>query len=225
MISSMKERYEQLKKYPNTSLNYDEILLFYPDYYKLKVKLEKEEFIPEEEVDERFNENYKNSDFYKELVKLKMAEDDIDMYMGFNKDIKYLNLKRIFDEYVNYSIRLCDLIDYIGHYPSTNAELKEEVNKEMDELIKNYNILVSCSVDDDFETKIIAGDVVRIIDTLTENINMIKLIKNRANENDWLFTKQTEEEKNMDVVIENINKFPESNYQSEEEKLQLKNKM
>ena len=36
MVSSMKERYEQLKKYPNISLNYDEILLFYPDYYKMK---------------------------------------------------------------------------------------------------------------------------------------------------------------------------------------------
>ena len=49
MVSNMKERYEELKKYGNILLNYDEILLFYPDYFKTKVELENESFISKEQ--------------------------------------------------------------------------------------------------------------------------------------------------------------------------------
>ena len=61
MVSSMKERYEELKKCGNILLNYDEILLFYPDYFKTKVELENESFISKEQVDDTFEKNYRDS--------------------------------------------------------------------------------------------------------------------------------------------------------------------
>ena len=40
MINSIRKKYEEYKNCRNIIMDHDEILLFYPDYYKTKVELD-----------------------------------------------------------------------------------------------------------------------------------------------------------------------------------------
>ena len=145
ILRSIKERYNEYKKYPNILLNYNDILLFFPDYFKVKMELEKEEFVSKEEIDKEFNDNYKNSALYEKLVKLAMAEDEIYEFMNKNKDVKYMDIKNLFDKSVESSISLCELIDYIGHYPTTwPVPNEDEKNPAMEELLEKYELVPFC---------------------------------------------------------------------------------
>ena len=219
MVSSMKERYEELKKCGNILLNYDEILLFYPDYFKTKVELEKESFISKELVDDAFEKSYRDSALYDKLVQLAMANDEIHDFMKHNKNLKYASLKRVFEKLVQSSIDLCELIDYIGHYPTTYPVPKEEEkNSEMEELLEKYDIIVRYYLGDIDKMQITSDDVVRIIDKLHENLEMINAIKEIVAFNDWLFTRQLsdeEREKDTNDIINSIDSFPLSTYQKQ----------
>ncbi len=220
MVSVMKERYEELKKCRNILLNYDEILLFYPDYYKTKVELENEVFISKEQADEAFEKNYKGSALYDKLVQLAMASDEIYEVMKHNKNLKYASLKSIFDKLLQSSIDLCELIDYIGHYPTTYPVPRaEEKNPKMEELLEMYDILARYYLGDDMdEMKITSDDVVRIIDKLNENLKTIREIKEKIASDEWLFTRQlsdVQREKNTNDIINDIESFPLSVYQKQ----------
>ena len=219
MVSKMKERYEELKKCGNILLNYDEILLFYPDYFKTKVELENECFISKEQVDEVFEKNYRGSSLYNKLVQLAMANDEIYEFMKHNKDLKYASLKSIFEKLVQSSIDLCELIDYIGHYPTTYPVPKEEEkNSKMEELLEKYDITVRYYLGDINEMQIASDDAVRIIDKLHENLEMINSVKGIIASNDWLFTRQLsdeEREKDTNDIINGIDSFPLSAYQKQ----------
>ena len=212
MVSNMKERYEELKKCGNILLNYDEILLFYPDYFKTKVELENESFISKEQVDDTFEKNYRDSALYDKLVQLAMANDEIHEFMKHNKDLKYVSLKSIFDKLIESSINLCELIDYIGHYPTTYPVPKEEEkNPKMEELFEKYDVTVRYYLGDINEMQITSDDVVRIIEKLHENLEMINSIKEIIASNDWLFTRQLSDEKrekDTNDIINGIDSFP-----------------
>ena len=219
MVSSMRERYKELKEYRNILLNYDEILLFYPDYFKTKVELEKESFISKELVDDAFEKNYRDSALYDKLVQLAMANDEIHDFMKHNKNLKYASLKRVFEKLVQSSIDLCELIDYIGHYPETYPVPEEdEKNPKMEELLEKYDIIVRYYLGDIGDMQITSDDVVRIIDKLNENLEEINAIKEKIATNDWLFTRQlSDEEREKDTIewINNIDYFPLSVYQKQ----------
>jgi len=218
MVTSMKKRYDEFKKYGNILLDYDEILLFFPDYYKTKVVLENTKFVMAEEADKYFEENYRDSALYKKLTTLAMADDEIYAFMKHNKDIKYNNVKLIFEKLVEFSISLCDLIDYIGHYPSTWPVPKEdEKNPEMEELLEKFDIIVRYHLDDELDKmQISSEDVVRIIDTLKSRLISIENIKNKDLIGEWLLTRKVSDEfHNNETVrlIEEVEKFPLSSYQ------------
>ncbi len=89
MTSEITKRYENYKKYRNIILDYDEILLFYPDYFKTKTELGQLNFISKEEADEYFENHYKNSELYKKLTSLAMTKDEIYNFMKHNMELKY----------------------------------------------------------------------------------------------------------------------------------------
>lgn len=218
ILRSIKERYNEYKKYPNILLNYNDILLFFPDYFKVKMELEKEEFVSKEEIDKEFNDNYKNSALYEKLVKLAMSEDEIYEFMNKNKDVKYMDIKNMFDKFVESSISLCELIDYIGHYPTTwPVPNKDEKNPAMEELLEKYDIIVRYHMDDDLdEMQIMSDDVVRIMEKLSENLSLINIIKEKTNTNEWLFSREMSDEKRQESgldIISHIEDFPLSYYQ------------
>ena len=218
ILRSIKERYNEYKKYPNILLNYNDILLFFPDYFKVKMELEKEEFVSKEEIDKEFNDNYKNSALYEKLVKLAMAEDEIYEFMNKNKDVEYMDIKNIFDKSVESSISLCELIDYIGHYPTTwPVPNEDEKNPAMEELLEKYDIIVRYHMDDDLdEMQIMSDDVVRIMEKLSENLSFINSIKEKTNTNEWLFSREMSDEKRQESgldIISHIEDFPLSYYQ------------
>lgn len=218
MVISEKERYEEIKKYRGILLDYDSILLFYPEYNNTKNELEKESFISKESVDEIFNQNYKTSDLANKLVKLTLTDDEIYNAMNRNKEIKYINIKNIFDRTIKSSIELCKLIDYIGHYPNTHPiPNEEEKNKEMEELFEKYDIVVRYHLDDDFDKmQIDSDDIVRIIEKLKESLDLIYEIKEMLKTNDWLFKLNYKGFlDDVQGILNHIDSFPLSRYQEE----------
>ena len=204
------KKLKELKKYKNNLIDYYEILSYYPDYYKTKIELEKTEFPPYLEIQKIFDEEYKDTEFYKDLnYNSDLSSQVIYNYMKKNKDLKYSSLKKMFDALVSSSINLCDLIDYIGHYP-----IQEEKNSGMEELLNKYDIIIKYYLEDDIDgIKIISNDIVRIIEKLEENLGALSSIKDIINDKNWMFVKgMTDEEMSKEVenTIEIINNFPQS---------------
>ena len=217
MINSMKQRYEELKKYGNILLNYNDILLFYPDYYKTKIELQNEKFITKEDADKIFEEKYESSKIFK-LLSNKTSKEQAYEYLVHNKDVNYECLKSIFDKAIESSITMCELIDYIGHYPSTYPVPKEEEkNLKMEELLEEYDIVIRYYLDDEIdEMQIISDDVVRIIEKLNQNLELIDEIKKVLRINNWLIAVKYSEEETKEqtkYIINEINSFPLSKYQ------------
>ena len=221
MINSIRKKYEEYKNCRNIIMDHDEILLFYPDYYKTKVELENIKFITKEEADKYFNDNYKNSELYKELNKFSMLEDEIYNYMQHNKDIKYDCIKKILESLIKSCINMCELIDYIGHYPSTwPVPTEQEKNPKMEALMEEYDIIVRYHLDDDLDKMQITSDtVVRIIDKLFENLEKLNDVKSNLLSNDWLLTVKLNSEKREQLtseIIQEVEQFPLSDYQKRE---------
>lgn len=218
MVSSIARKYEEYKKYGNILVDYDEILIFYPDYYKTKIELENMKFLEQEAADQYFEKNYKKSKLYKKLVELAMSEDEIYDYMKHNKDLKYSSVKALFEVLVNSTINLCKLIDYIGHYPTTwPVPKEEEKDTQMEELLEKYDIMVRYHLNDELDKmQITSNDIVRIVDKLQENLDKIDSIKRKTTTNNWLLKRNLSDEKRIEFgekLISEIEKFPLSNYQ------------
>lgn len=202
--------------------------MYYPDYFKTKIELENEKFISKLENDILFEENYKNSDLYKKLVKLAMAEDEIYEFMKLNQDSKYNSLKKIYNAAIKSCIDLCELIDYIGHYPTTYpVPTEEEKNVKMEQLLEEYDIMVRYHLGDIDEMQIMSDDVVRIIEKLENNLSIVSTIKQRVKEKDWRFTRKMSEadrKKCTDSLIYEINEFPLSFYQKKNQSIREEGK-
>ena len=218
MTISNEQKYDMYKKYRNILLDYDEILSFYPDYYKIKLELENTRFLDQKEADAYFEENYKKSNLYKKLVALDMAEDEIYDYMQHNKDAKYRNIKSLFESLVNSTINLCKLVDYICHYPKTwPVPREEEKDPAMEELLEKYDIIVRYYLGDDMDKmKITSDDVIRIVDKINKNLYKLCYLKEELKTNDWLLSRKIPDEEQSKItksLISEIEKFPLSRYQ------------
>ncbi len=220
MTSEIAKRYENYKNIGNFILDYDEILLFYPDYSKIKTKLEQLNFISKEDAEEYFENNYKNSALYKKLTSIAMAEDEIYNFMKHNMELNYSQLSLLFKKSIDSVIQLCELIDYMGHYPTTWPVPKEEEKKpEMEDLLEKYDIIIRYYLNDELDKmQITSDDVVRVIETLKLRIGYVDSITEITYNNDWLFTRKATDQKIkelVDKIIENLSYFPLSCYQEE----------
>lgn len=230
MTSEIAKRYEDYKKYGNIMLDYDEILLFYPDYFKTKTELEQLNFISKEEANEYFENHYKSSELYKKLTSLALAEDEIYNFMKRNMELKYSQLSLMFKKSITAVIQLCELIDYMGHYPATwPVPKEEEKNPEMEELLEKYDIMIRYHLNDELDKmQITSDDVVRVIETLKARMEYVNSIIKITYNNDWLFTKKGTDEENkefLDQVIEDLDWFPLSCYQEKDKSKREEGKM
>ena len=117
--------------------------------------------------------------------------------------------------------RMCELIDYIGHYPSTwPVPTEQEKNPKMEALMEEYDIIVRYHLDDDLAKMQITSDtVVRIIDKLFENLEKLNDVKSNLLSNDWLLTVKLNSEKREQLtseIIQEVEQFPLSDYQKRE---------
>lgn len=230
MTSEIAKRYEYYKKSRNIIMDYDEILIFYPDYFKTKNELEQLKFISKEEADEYFESNYKSSKLYKKLTALAMTEDEIYNFMKHNMELNYSQLSLLFKESVASVIQLCELIDYIGHYPTTWPVPKdEEKNPKLEELLEKYDIIVRYYAHDELDKmQIESDDIVRIIETLKCRLAYVNSVLKITYNNDWLLTRNASDEENVELISQalvDINWFPLSNYQTENKSKREEGKM
>ena len=132
-----------------------------------------------------------------------MLEDEIYNYMQHNKDIKYDCIKKILESLIKSCINMCELIDYIGHYPSTwPVPTEQEKNPKMEALMEEYDIIVRYHLDDDLDKMQITSDtVVRIIDKLFENLEKLNDVKSNLLSNDWLLTVKLNSEKREQLTL------------------------
>lgn len=230
MTSEIAKKYEDYKKYGNIIMDYDEILIFYPDYFKTKNELEQLRFISKEEADEYFGNHYKCSKLYEKLTSLAMTEDEIYNFMKHNMELKYSQLSLLFKESVASVIQLCELIDYIGHYPTTwPVPKEEEKNPIMETLLEQYDIIIRYYLDDDLDKmQITSDDVVRIIETLKCRLAYVDSVLKITYNNDWLLTRKGSEEENTELInqaLADVKWFPLSNYQTENKSKREEGKM
>lgn len=180
---SMEKRYEELKKCPTLMLNYDDILLICPDYFKMRMELLLEEFTSKEEIDKEFEKYYKKSDYYTLLLDIPFGNEQEHHDIVANiKDRRYEHLKLIFEEALRTNIKLCELIDYIGHYPETFPVPKEEEKKpEFEKMLDEYDISVRYYAHDDIDyMQISSNDIIRIIDKINSNFKIMEKAKNKT---------------------------------------------
>lgn len=230
MTSEIAKKYEYYKKDGNIIMDYDEILIFYPDYFKTKNELEQLKFISKEEADEYFENHYKSSILYEKLTALAMDEDEIYNFMKRNMEFKYSQFSLLFKESVSSVIQLCELIDYIGHYPTTwPVPKEEEKNPKLEWLLEQYDIIVRYySYDELDKMQITSDDVVRIIETLKCRLSYVNSVLKITYNNEWLLTRKTSEEENVELInqaFEDIKWFPLSNYQTENKSKREEGKM
>ncbi len=200
MTSEIERKYEEYKNYGNIIMDYDEILMLYPDYLKTKNDLRQLKFISKEDADEYFESHYKNSKLYQKLTSLAMAEDEIYNFMRHNMELKYSQLSLLFKESISSTIQLCELIDYIGHYPSTwPVPKEEEKNPKLEELLEQYDIIVRYHLNDELDKmQITSDDTVRVIETLKHRLEYVNSILEITYNNDWLLTRKASEEGNKE---------------------------
>lgn len=210
---SMEKRYEELKKCPTLMLNHDDILLICPDYFKMRMELLLEEFTPKEEIDKAFEADYKKSDYYKLLLSLPFGDEQENHdIVARIKDRRYKHLKLIFEEAVKANVKLCELIDYIGHYPETYPVPKEEEKKpEFEKVLDKYDISVRYYAHDDIDyMQISSNDIVRIIDKINSNFNIMDKAKNKTIEEYVIDVDDDTLEECRKDIFEEIHAFPRS---------------
>lgn len=112
------------------------------------------------------------------------------------------------------SIELCNLIDYIGHYP---VPREEEKDLPMEALLEKYDIMVRYHDAEDYDKmQIYSDDVVRIVESLEKHISILDAINMQVSEEDWMLKRDLSEAKFKSYInglIEDADFFPESNFQ------------
>ena len=198
-------------------LDNDEILSFYPDYYKVREKIEADSVdLPMiNKTVAYFNANYKTSDKYKELKDAGLSEEEIYNSMFKDTSGKYNRLYKSVLKAKEKCIDLCDLIDYIGHYPERYPKPRpEEQNEKLEALMDKYDIAVAYHSDglSAHRLKITSGDMVRLIETLKSKVKIFDLQRVHLESYRWVFDsdKLEEVEEKHDILAEVIEDFPKS---------------
>ena len=225
---NIKGNYEVLKGSPNILVDYDEILSFYPTYYRDRTILANEKISMElREFYSKYTDAYKESNQYKEdYNKLKeegLPEYDINAKLLREKlAVKWNYLMEIFYKSRNSAIELLDLIDYVGNYPTTYpVPTEEELNKEMEELLEKYDISVRYYMHDDLDKmKTTSDDVVRLIEAAHDRISCFQMIKDNIGNKEWMekFITKADPDKlieSKEYIFQQLDTFPESNYQKQ----------
>lgn len=207
------------RKYRREILNYDTILDYVPYYHEIREYLKNIKFISREEAFKYACDNYKNASFYKYLSDLAMDDEEIENVVVENALLKYDCLITGTLEYsVKHAINLCNLIEYIGKYPTTYPVPREdEKNADMEELMEKYDIIVRYYMNDDIDDmQILSDDLVRIVDNLNINLKVIREIINVISNNEWLLDRKMTGKQYIEeyLRIKSTLEFPISFYQA-----------
>ena len=168
------QKYREYLENGELLVNNDEILLFYPDYYKTKIELENYKPYTSEEISRFFQENYQNAFIYQTITTLnKLDEKKVYLAMRCSIDTNYRIISLLLDKLIASSILLCNLIDYLGHYQQPSLINNKIIkNLEMEELLAKYDIAIF-PPKEGFKLQITADAITRIIGTLTRNLKDI----------------------------------------------------
>lgn len=196
-------------------LDYDTILDYVPYYHEIREYLKNIKFISREEAIKYASDNYKNASFYKYLSDLAMNDEEIRKVVIDNTLLKYDCLITGILEYsVSHTINLCNLIEYIGNYPTTYPVPREdEKNYAMEQLMEKYDIMVRYYMYDDVDKmQIHADDLVRIVDNLNINLKVIRKNINSVSNNEWLLNKKLTDKQYIEEYnrIKSYLEFPSS---------------
>ena len=100
------------------------------------------------------------------------------------------------------AIKLCDLIDYIGHYPATYpVPTVDEKNLKLEKMLEQYDIIVRYRLGDYNKMQILSDDVFRLIEALKEHLNILSYLDKLLYENnDWMFWNSFYNNKSLEVL-------------------------
>ena len=114
----------------------------------------------------------------------------------------YLFNKLKFNQVKKEAIKLCDLIDYIGHYPATYpVPTVDEKNLKLEKMLEQYDIIVRYRLGDYNKMQILSDDVFRLIEALKEHLNILSYLDKLLYENnDWMFWNSFYNNKSLEVL-------------------------
>ena len=168
---NLNEKYTELNTNFDIKIDCEELLSFFPDYYKEKVRLENESTVYlnyDYFYTSYYDEIKKTSEYQrikKELKKNGMAKNRLSSALLEYVDSKrQLMVNNIRDSRIA-AVRILDLIDYVGHY-----KRGQKKDYEYEELLKKYDIRII----DGHKSKnlqISANDAVRLINTAKDKIS------------------------------------------------------
>lgn len=196
-----KEEYEEFGLYRNITLDYDRILEFCPLYDEIRKQLKKRYFISMSKVQEEFERNYRDTYVYR-VLKNNLSESDVLKLMSSSMNYNYLFNKLKFNQVKKEAIKLCDLIDYIGHYPATYpVPTDDEKNLKLEKMLEQYDIMVRYRLGDYNKMQILSDDVFRLIEALKEHLNILSYLDKLLYENnDWMFWNSFYNNKSFEVL-------------------------
>ena len=223
---NIKENYEVLKSSPNVLVDYDEILSFYPTYYKDRTVLANSNPLMDlREFYAKYTSVYKESDQYKEDYK-KLKEEGLSNYdinarlLQEKLSVKWYYLLEILNKSRDSAVQLLDLIDYVGNYPTTYpVPNEEELNPEFEKLLEKYDISVRYYMHDDLDKmQTSSDDVVRLIESAKDRIDCFEMLNGRINDEDWMkefitIANPDKLEESKEQIFKYLDSFPESYYQ------------
>lgn len=200
MLGNKKE-YEEFKRYRNISLDYDRILDFCPLYNEIREELKKRYFISLSKVQKEFEENYRDTYVYR-VLKNNHSESDVLKLMSASMNYNYFFNKLKFNQVKKGAIKLCDLIDYIGHYPATYpVPTADEKNLKLEKMLEQYDIIVRYRLGDYNKMQILSDDVFRLIEALKEHLNILSYLDKLLYENnDWMFWNSFYKNNSLEVL-------------------------
>lgn len=202
----------------NNIYDYDTIIRIVPYYDEIKAYLENIRIISEQEVMEWSKNHYTNSIAYSKLKEELLDEEEIKKQILNHTQLRYRMFQKFLSPMQNSAKECCDLIEYIGHYPTKYpVPTEEEKNTELEKLLEQYDIIVRYYAGDLTKMQIDGDTIIRTVTHLNYCLEYIKKLTASINNKDaYLKTYFTSE--NYKVGLEDIISkatFPLSSYQEE----------
>ena len=160
-----------------------ELLYYYPNYKEEKEFIKSLRTATWEELEKYIEENYKNSNIYQIIKSPNFANEKVLHDDLMKQDVldlakvKFAVLNELLNTCKDQVAQLCDLIGYIVNYPDTYpVPTEEEINFEMEVLLKKYDIIIRYYLGDIEGLQIYGEAIKRLITTLNERVEDVKSV-------------------------------------------------